>query len=101
MKNLAKSAVRLLVRLVLGIVGMVSILFGLFLAFWLIVIPIGNEVILKGHVEKLQDYDTGSDYEVLEVSGACGKLFGNGNGMEYLAVALIKSESELAERKNI
>ena len=97
MFELIKKTAKLIVRLILGLLSMFGILLCLFLVFWLLIIPIGNEVILKGYVEELQSYDTGSDYEVVETAGACGKLFGNGNGMQYLAVALIKSETELAE----
>ena len=97
MFKIIKRTVKLISRLIFGLLSLFGTLFVLFLAFWLIVIPIGNEVILKGHIKEVINYDTGSHYEVVETAGACGKLFGSGNGMQYLAVALIKSETELAE----
>ena len=68
-----------------------------FLVWWLVLIPIGNNLILNKYVKELKQYDTGSDYEIIEQISACGKLYGNGNGMEYMVMLLIKSNKELEE----
>ncbi len=86
-----------IVRLVLGVIRLGTVLFCCFLIFWLLIIPISNEMILRKHMATLKNMDVGSPYEVIVIDGACGKLFGNGNGMEYLSVALIKTETELEE----
>ncbi|MDL2287435.1 hypothetical protein LJB90_02595 [Eubacteriales bacterium OttesenSCG-928-G02] len=39
------------------------------------------------------------DTEIIEAQSVLGKLNGNGNGMDYLATVLIKSEKTLAELK--
>lgn len=75
----------------------VTILISGFLVWWLVLIPIANNVILNGYVKELKQYDVGAEFEIVEQASACGKLYGNGNGMEYMAVLLIKCEKELEE----
>lgn len=99
MKNNIRKFIRYFSRAICCFLKLAAVVMILFLTFWLIIIPIGNEVILRGYVKDLQNTDIGCDYEVIEWSGACGKLYGNGNGMEYLAVALITCEEELTEKE--
>ena len=75
----------------------VILLITAFLAWWLVIIPMGNNMILHKYVRELEQLDVGCDYEIIEQISACGKLYGNGNGMQYMAMVLIKSEEELEE----
>lgn len=89
MKRFKLTVIKMIKRF-FALIGMV---FLSFLIFWLAIIPIGNECILHGYAKELQEYDVGGDYEVVEHIQACGKLFGNGNGMEYLVLTLVKADT--------
>ena len=66
----------------------------LILTYFLLFIPIGNELILKGYTEELENYDLGINYEIIASDDQCGKLSGNGNGMQYLSAELIDTEED-------
>lgn len=84
-----KNTGRLILKC-LKILGLfVVVCFALILIYFLLIIPIGNEVILNGYTEELEKYDLGIDYEVIASDNQCGKLSGNGNGMQYLSAELI------------
>jgi hypothetical protein len=58
-------------------------------------IPIGNNIILKNYTKELKNTKLNADYEILVNDDVCGKLVGNGNGMQYFSALLIRSETEL------
>jgi hypothetical protein len=58
-------------------------------------VPIGNNVILKKHTYELKNFKLNATYEILAKDDECGKLVGNGNGMQYFSALLIHSEENL------
>lgn len=58
-------------------------------------VPIGNNVILKKHTNALKNFKLNATYEILAKDDECGKLVGNGNGMQYFSALLIHSEKNL------
>ncbi len=58
-------------------------------------VPIGNNVILKKHTNELENFKLNATYEILAKDDECGKLVGNGNGMQYFSALLIHSEKSL------
>lgn len=58
-------------------------------------VPIGNNVILNKHTNELEHFKLNADYEVLAKDSECGKLEGNGNGMQYFSALLIHSNKDL------
>ena len=75
----------------------ITLCFSLLIVFWLLVIPIGNEIILSGYEKDLKNYDIDCEYDIIETAKSCGKLYGNGNGMEYLVVSIIKTDENVNE----
>lgn len=75
----------------------ITLCFSLLIVFWLLVIPIGNEIILSGYEKDLKNYDIGCEYDIIETAKSCGKLYDNGNGMEYLVVSIIKTDENVNE----
>lgn len=58
-------------------------------------IPIGNNIILSKHTNELKNIKLNATYEILAKDDVCGKLVGNGNGMQYFSALLIHSEENL------
>ena len=58
-------------------------------------ITIGNNIILKKHTNELKYFKLNATYEILAKDEECGKLVGNGNGMQYFSALLIYSEENL------
>jgi hypothetical protein len=61
----------------------------------LALVPIGNNIILKNHTNELKNFKLNATYETLAKDDKCGKLVGNGNGMQYFSALLIYSEENL------
>lgn len=61
----------------------------------LLFVPIGNNLILQKHTNELKELKLNSDYEILAIDSECGKLIGNGNGMQYFSALLIHSKETL------
>ncbi|WFR59496.1 hypothetical protein QA584_10520 [Anaerocolumna sp. AGMB13025] len=59
------------------------------------VIPIGNNIILNNYTKELKNTKLNADFEIVAKDDVCGKLVGNGNGMQYFSALLIHSEKEL------
>lgn len=55
-------------------------------------IPIANNIRLYSIESKIVNSKMPENTEMLEKQSICGKLNGNGNGMNYLATILIKSD---------
>lgn len=72
------------------------ILFSLIILPWLIN-PLINNLRLFFLTKQLMDYTLPAQTEVLENDSVCGKLNGNGNGMDFLTTILIKSDLSLEE----
>ncbi len=62
-------------------------------------IPLGNNYILHKQEKTLTAIALPSKTQLLEKQSVCGKLNGNGNGINYLATILIKSDLSLNELK--
>lgn len=58
-------------------------------------IPIGNNIILKKYTNELKNFNLSATYKTLAKDVKCGKLVGNGNGMQYFSALLIHSEKNL------
>lgn len=63
-------------------------------------IPIGNNIILKKHTNELKHFELNATYEILAKDDECGKLVGNGNGMQYFSALLIHSKDDLVWKNN-
>ena len=71
------------------------ILLGLIIITALAFVPIGNNVILKKYTNELKSLKLITTYEILAIDDECGKLVGNGNGMQYFSALLIHSDENL------
>lgn len=60
---------------------------------------ITNNMIADSLEKKLKGYDLPESSELIDSLSIAGKYTGNGNGMQYLGVVLIKSELSLEEIK--
>lgn len=58
-------------------------------------VPIGNNIILHKHTNELKRFKLNAEYKVAAVDSECGKLTGNGNGMQYFSALLIHSKEAL------
>ncbi len=85
MKNLAKVLAISFVALVLLVSGVVAFFFG-FNQNSLISRKLTNDL-------KSQIMDNGS-FEIVDSVSVCGKLVGNGNGMQFYGAVLVESDSE-------
>lgn len=65
----------------------------------LIAAPVINDSIAKKTANELVDLPLPDSTEFIESVYKAGKLFGNGNGMQYFGAILIKSELSLDELK--
>ncbi len=79
--------------------------FGIILLFLIIpaalsFVPIGNNIILLKYNNDLERVILNADYKVLARDSKCGKLIGNGNGMQYFSALLIQSEETLKWENN-
>lgn len=64
-----------------------------------IVSPIINDITLKSFAKQLNKYPLPEKTEFIENEVVCGKLNGNGNGMDFFASILVKSDLSLDELK--
>lgn len=60
-----------------------------------IISPIINDIRLSRFSKQLNNLSLPNDTECIEMEKACGKLNGNGNGMDYFTCMLIKSDLSL------
>ncbi len=63
-------------------------------------IPVGNNIILLKYTNELKNSKLNADYEILTSDDECGKLIGNGNGMQYFSALLIHSKENLEWENN-
>ena len=56
-----------------------------------------NKYRLHKQEKELAELELPEDTQLIEKQSVCGKLNGNGNGMNYLATILVKSELSLKE----
>ena len=92
-----RKFLRVIFHIIKFILKTLGIFFVAFLIWWLVIIPITNNVILNGYVKELKQYAMDSKFEIVEDIKACGKLYGNGNGMEYMVMLRVRSDEELEE----
>ncbi len=62
-----------------------------------LIAPIINEVTLNGFAKQLYNSSLPANTKLIEKEAVCGKLNGNGNGMDFFACILIQSEMSLEE----
>ncbi len=65
-----------------------------------IISPIVNNILLSVFSENLYKCELPKDTILVDKNNICGKLNGNGNGMDYLAVILIRSKMTNEELEN-
>lgn len=63
----------------------------------LFIIPLANNVRLHKQEKVLADIKLPEKTQLIEKQSVCGKLNGNGNGMNYLATILVKSNLSLQD----
>jgi hypothetical protein len=66
----------------------------------LLFVPIGNNIILNTHTNELKRIKLNTTYEILATDDECGKLIGNGNGMQYFSALLIYSKEDILWENN-
>ncbi|WP_157950296.1 hypothetical protein [Vallitalea okinawensis] len=62
-----------------------------------VVSPIINDITLNNFAEQLNEYPLPESTSLIEKEAVCGKLNGNGNGMDFFACILIKSDLSIDE----
>ena len=72
----------------------------LFIPAALLFVPIGNNIILRIQTNELKHFQLNAAYEILATDNECGKLVGNGNGMQYFSALLICSKENLKWKNN-
>lgn len=95
-----KRVMHILLKIAGIVLKGIGILIGLLLVLEIVIIPLGNEWILQKYSRKLETYDFGIDYDIVASDSQCGKLYGNGNGMEYFSVELIYCEEAISLTEN-
>ena len=66
----------------------------------LLYVPIGNNIILKMNTNELKHVQLNAPYDIVAEDNECGKLVGNGNGMQYFSALLIRSKEDLIWENN-
>ncbi len=66
----------------------------------LLYVPIGNNIILGMHTNELKNFQLNAPYDIIAADNECGKLVGNGNGMQYFSALLIQSKEDLIWENN-
>lgn len=87
------------IKKVLSFFGYVILAFIIVFILSLIFIPFMNDNIASKVAGKLVEIPLPDDTEFIEKQSIAGKLTGNGNGMQYLGIILIKSELSIKELK--
>ncbi len=88
---------KLIIRLLrVPLLVLVSIPVLLFLS-WLVLIPAANNLRLSHQERQLVKLPLPEDSRFIEKQSVCGKLQGNGNGMNYLVTMVIESGLSLEE----
>jgi hypothetical protein len=62
-----------------------------------IVVPILNNITLSSFSKQIYDYPLPQNSVLIEKEAVCGKLNGNGNGMDFFACIVIKSEMSIEQ----
>lgn len=76
-----------------------GLLFTLLILTYFVFIPWGNNYKLYKQEKALTAIPLPAETQLIEKQSTCGKLNGNGNGINYLATILIKSNLTLKELK--
>ena len=79
------------------ILTVIGIFFLVLLIIFFISVPIVNDNSAKKEKKFLEELPLPADTELVESLSQAGKFTGNGNGMQYFAAILIKSELSLEE----
>ena len=66
-----------------------------------VICPIINDISLNSFSKQLDDLESRQDITFIEKQSICGKLNGNGNGMDYLACLLVKSDLSADELNSL
>ena len=90
MKNIVK---RILFAIVLAL--LVLLVVTLF-----VVSPILNNITLSNFSKQIYNYPLPKNTVLIEKEAVCGKLNGNGNGMDFFACILIKSDMSIDQIKD-
>ncbi|MBE5959108.1 MAG: hypothetical protein E7254_09655 [Lachnospiraceae bacterium] len=85
MKSVKRIVNCFLIIIVVAIVGLI------------ITIPVVNDNIARKEMKRLKEIPLPKNTQCLEYKSKAGKLSGNGNGMQYVGMMLIKSDLEMSE----
>jgi len=89
---------RLIKRILLAI-ALIPALLVLLVVTPFIVSPILNNITLSSFSKQIYNYPLPENMELIEKKAVCGKLNGNGNGMDYFACILIKTDMTIDQIK--
>lgn len=79
-------------KAIILIPSVIVIFAGIALIAVLIFSPVLNDIRLSHFADQLSSYPLPENSQLIEEKSVCGKLNGNGNGMDYFACILIKSD---------
>jgi hypothetical protein len=85
--------------LILAPIMLIPIIVIFLLVLPYIVSPIINDISLNSFSGQINKYALPQNTEIIEKKQVCGKLNGNGNGMDFFACILIKSDLPLDDIK--
>lgn len=85
-------------KIIITIICIPMVLVLLFISLFFIN-PIINDFRLNNFAKQLKEYPLPDKTYIVEAQSVCGKLNGNGNGMDYFACILIKSELDIDKIK--
>ena len=83
----------------LFIITLIPILLILLVVLPFIISPIINSITLSGFAKQINNIPLPAGTELIEKEAICGKLNGNGNGMDFFACILIKSDMTINQIK--
>ena len=59
-----------------------------------------NHIVLKNYTEKMKNsIKNENELQLVDIQSECGKLNGNGNGVQYFGAALVKTDKEECVQK--
>ena len=84
---------------VIKLIGLVLAIIFVILILPFFIFPIANNITLSGFSKQLYEIEI-PNTKVLEKHSVCGKLTGNGNGMDFLACVLVETDLTFEELKS-
>ena len=88
-----------IIKRVLIVIALIPVLSVLLIITPFFISPILNNITLSSFTRQIYKYPLPNGTELIEKKAVCGKLNGNGNGMDFFACILIKSDMSIDQLK--